>query len=140
MKNLINKALQIPQSLVEEWQEIVNIMAEIIEVPAGLIMRVSSEELEVFVASQTPGNPYTPGESEIWNGSGLYCETVINSREKLLVPDALSDPKWESNPDIRLNMISYLGYPIFLPNGEVFGTICVLDNKKMITLPFMSSL
>lgn len=26
-------------------------------------------------------------------------------------------------------MISYLGLPIFWPKGEVFGTICVLDNK-----------
>jgi hypothetical protein len=26
-------------------------------------------------------------------------------------------------------MISYLGYPILLPNGKPFGTICVLDNK-----------
>ena len=27
-------------------------------------------------------------------------------------------------------MISYLGLPILWPNGEVFGTLCVLDNKE----------
>ncbi|PTB22182.1 hypothetical protein C9I57_05090 [Trinickia symbiotica] len=27
-------------------------------------------------------------------------------------------------------MISYLGVPISWPNGEIFGTICVLDSKK----------
>ena len=27
-------------------------------------------------------------------------------------------------------MISYLGFPILLPNGKSFGTICVLDNKE----------
>ena len=27
-------------------------------------------------------------------------------------------------------MISYLGFPIAWPNGEIFGTICVLDEKK----------
>lgn len=27
-------------------------------------------------------------------------------------------------------MISYLGYPIILPNKKPFGTICVLDNKE----------
>jgi len=26
-------------------------------------------------------------------------------------------------------MISYLGFPILLPNGKPFGTICVLDRK-----------
>ena len=27
-------------------------------------------------------------------------------------------------------MISYLGFPILLPNGKPFGTICVLDKKE----------
>ena len=33
------------------------------------------------------------------------------------------------NPDIKLGMISYLGVPIVWPDGEIFGTICVLDSK-----------
>jgi hypothetical protein len=27
-------------------------------------------------------------------------------------------------------MVSYLGFPIFLPDGKPFGTICVLDRKR----------
>jgi PAS domain S-box-containing protein len=27
-------------------------------------------------------------------------------------------------------MVSYLGFPISWPDGEIFGTICVLDNKR----------
>jgi signal transduction histidine kinase len=27
-------------------------------------------------------------------------------------------------------VISYLGYPLFWPDGEIFGTICLLDKKK----------
>ena len=38
--------------------------------------------------------------------------------------------EWKDNPDIGKKMISYLGYPIILPTGDVFGTICVLDNKE----------
>jgi len=45
------------------------------------------------------------------------------------VPNALADDNWKNNPDVRLNMISYLGYPISFPDGKLFGTICVLDNK-----------
>ncbi len=62
-------------------------------------------------------------------GSGLYCERVIETRDKLQVPDALADENWKHNPDIKLNMISYLGFPILLPDNTPFGTICVLDNK-----------
>jgi len=112
-----------------KWQNVVDIMAELLAVPAGLIMRCQGDEIEVLVASSAPGNPYHVGGKEHLPGSGLYCETVIKTRRMLMVPNALQDEKWRHNPDIRLGMISYLGYPILLPHGEVFGTICVLDIK-----------
>ncbi len=34
------------------------------------------------------------------------------------------------NPDIKLGMISYLGFPVTWPDGQIFGTICVLDKKE----------
>jgi GAF domain-containing protein len=60
---------------------------------------------------------------------GLYCETVMKTRQPLLVPNAVRDEQWQPSPDIKLEMISYLGVPIVCPDGEVFGTICVLDKK-----------
>lgn len=48
----------------------------------------------------------------------------------LLVPDASKSPEWMNNPDMKFNMKCYLGFPIKLPNGNIFGTICVLDNKE----------
>ena len=45
------------------------------------------------------------------------------------VPDALADQEWNANPDIKLGMISYMGVPVVWPNGDIFGTICVLDAK-----------
>jgi hypothetical protein len=118
---------QLTGVLIGKWQTVVDIMAELLAVPSGLIMRCQGDEIEVLVASASPGNPYHPGEKEYLPGSGLYCETVIKTRRMLLVPNALEDEKWRNNPDIKLGMISYLGYPIFLPQGDVFGTICVLD-------------
>ena len=105
-------------------------MAEIIGVPSGLIMRVVDSDIEVFVSSKTENNPYHSGDKESLFGSGLYCETVIKTKDKLLVPNALIDEKWKNNPDIKLNMVSYLGFPLLFPDGEPFGTICVLDNKE----------
>jgi signal transduction histidine kinase len=43
---------------------------------------------------------------------------------------ALNSEIWKDNPDIEFHMISYLGQPILWPNGEVFGTLCVLDDKE----------
>jgi PAS domain-containing protein len=54
----------------------------------------------------------------------------MKTQQPLLVPDALRDEQWQSNPDIKLGMISYLGVPIVWPDGDIFGTICVLDKKS----------
>ena len=119
----------IPDAILEKWQKIVNLMAEMLVVPAGLIMRILGDDIHVFVSSGTAGNPYHPGDSEHFLGSGLYCETVVTKNHELLVSNALLDEEWKNNPDVRLNMISYLGYPIRWPDGEPFGTICILDCK-----------
>lgn len=120
----------VPDKTLANWQHIVDIMANIISIPAALIMRLVEDDIEVFVASHSPGNPYHPGDKEHFENSGLYCERVIKTGDRLLVPNALTDVEWQNNPDIKLNMISYLGFPIMLPDDKPFGTICILDNKE----------
>jgi GAF domain-containing protein len=117
--------LEISDDTLLKWQNIIDIMAGLIGIPAALIMRLVGSDIEVFVSSTSEGNPYKPGDHEHFLGSGLYCETVINNNQKLLIPNALTDDKWKNNPDVKLNMISYLGFPIVLPNKKPFGTICV---------------
>jgi diguanylate cyclase (GGDEF)-like protein len=121
--------IDVPGSVLEKWQNIVDTMAQIIAVPAGLIMRIVDNDIQVFVSSNTAGNPYHAGDGETLFNSGLYCETVIRKDRKLLVPNALEDDAWKNNPDVKLNMTSYLGFPIRWPDRTPFGTICVLDNK-----------
>jgi hypothetical protein len=122
--------IEVSEDIIENWQEISDILAEMIGVPAVLIMRFNDPDIEVFISSHSENNPYHSGDKEKLYGSGLYCETVIKTKNKLLVPDALVDVNWKNNPDVRLNMISYLGFPIRLPDGKPFGTICILDNKR----------
>ena len=120
---------EVPSEIVQKWQEIVNIIAEIIHVPSALIMKVEPPNIKVFVSSESNGNPYERDELAPLN-TGLYCETVMKSRQSLLVADALREEEWKSNPDIKLGMISYLGFPVTWPDGRIFGTICVLDKKE----------
>jgi len=129
MELLINKRdITIPEEVIRKWQSIVNIMAELIDVPAALIMKVDPPYIEVFRSSESSKNPYKVGGRE--HLTGLYCEQVIKTRSKLLVPNALKDKHWDKNPDIKLGMISYLGFPLLWPDDEVFGTICVLDLEE----------
>jgi len=121
--------IKVPSNIVRKWQDMVDLLAEIMHVPSALIMKVESPNIKVLVASESKGNPWERDEVAPLSG-GTYCETVMESRQLLLVPNALQDDEWKSNPDVELGMISYLGLPISWPDGEIFGTICVLDSKR----------
>ena len=120
--------IEIPDHIVNSWQKVVDTMAEILDVPAALIMKNDPPFIEVCCSSESIKNPYKAGDSE--HLAGRYCEEVIKRKNKLLVANALKDKKWNKSPDIKLGMISYLGFPILWPDGEVFGTICILDSKE----------
>jgi len=119
----------VPDEMVAQWQGLVSALADLSNTPSCLVMRIDGEDIEVFAASCNQGNPYRPGDREHLLNSGLYCETVVSSKRPLHVPDALSDPEWQANPDVKLGMVAYLGLPILFPDGTPFGTICLLDSK-----------
>jgi PAS domain S-box-containing protein len=119
-------SIEVPPEIVRKWQEFVNLLAEIMNVPSASIMRVDPPHIKVFVSSTSKGNPCEPGALD----TGPYCETVMRTGQPLLVPDALENEAWKANPHVRLGMISYLGVPIAWPDGRLFGTICVRDNKR----------
>ncbi len=129
----MNPSDNFPDWLLKKWQETADLLAESIAVPAALIMRHEDEFMQVFTSSSSENNPYITGAKDEWYG--LYCETVINSQHKLLVPNALIDEKWKNNPDVKLGMIAYLGFPLNFPDNEPFGTLCVLDNKERYFTP-----
>lgn len=121
---------EIFSAVIDKWQSLIDTVAKIVDVPSGLIMKLNEDTIEVFLKSQTEGNPYHAGEkaSLVY---GLYCETVIGTQEELIVPDATKNPIWDkNNPDVDINMISYIGYPINWPDGKVFGTVCLLDSRE----------
>ncbi|MBT6615122.1 MAG: PAS domain S-box protein, partial [Deltaproteobacteria bacterium] len=118
----------VPNEYLEKWQKTVNLLAKIFEVPAGLIMRVWPDQLEVLVSSKSEGNPFEPYEKADLN-TGIYCETVMKTQSQLVVPAATQDEEWKNNPAIDLNMTFYLGIPLIWPDDQIFGTICVLDSK-----------
>ncbi len=118
----------IEQVILDRWQRIISLVAEILDVSAGLIMRITKTHMKVLVKSQNKDNPYpADGKDELLHG--LYCETVIGRDEPLHIDNSLLYDDWKDNPDIKLNMVSYYGLPIKWADDSVFGTICVLDKE-----------
>ncbi len=125
-----NDKPEISSKILGKWQEVLDLAAKFIDVPAGLIMQLNENNIKVFLRSSSEGNPFEKGEESDLK-HGLYCETVCGTKKELLIPNALKDSLWrEDNPDLLVDMISYLGVPIRWPDGEIFGSFCVLDNKE----------
>lgn len=115
--------------LVQSWNKTLAVLALIAEVPVALVMKIENNIISVFSKNDNQANPYEIGDSEELEDSGLYCEHVIKTQNLLNIPNALIDDDWKENPDIKLNMISYLGLPICAGDTTPFGTICILDSK-----------
>jgi hypothetical protein len=117
-------------SVLLEWQSLLNVTAEIFGVRAGLITRVDGNEIEIFLSSASEGNPYLAGYTTQYPDSGWYCEHTLKSRALNLIPNALDDPAWRDNAAVvGYHMLSYVGMPVARPDGELFGTVCFLDDR-----------
>ena len=120
---------KIPPETIAEWQRVVDLSAQLAQVPASLIMRTEHPKHTVLVSSQTEGNPYDVGREYELNEE-LYCYGVFDNDGEFVVEDATEDPQWANNLDLDHGMSFYIGYPLRWPGGEAFGTICVLDRKR----------
>lgn len=123
--------IAIPSDVLGKWQRIVDLLASIMRVPSAVVTRLEPPHhasYRTLVSSRSEGNPF-PIDEVFSMDIGTFCETVIKKREALLVCDALADDAWKGAPETRLGMVSYLGLPVLWPDGRMFGTICVLDDK-----------
>ena len=120
---------EIPKGTVANWQRIVDLIARLADVPASLVMRTHRPHHSVFVSSRNPDSPYKVGARFTLNEK-LYCYGVLKNDGELVVEDATCEPAWVDNDDMEHGMSFYVGYPLKWPDGEVFGTICVLDCRR----------
>jgi PAS domain S-box-containing protein len=122
--------IAIPADILRKWQRIVDLSANIMRVPSAVVTRIEPPytSYTTVVSSNSKGNPFPIDECFAMD-IGTFCETVIKSREPLLVANALDDDRWKCAPEIQVGMVSYLGYPVLWPDGRMFGTICALDDR-----------
>jgi transcriptional regulator with GAF, ATPase, and Fis domain len=120
--------VEVPQDVVDQWQQIVELMADFLDVPSAIITKVHPPQISVLRGNTGEGNPYKAGVTVPL--AGLFCEEVIRARAPIQIDDARKDDRWKDAPEIHDGIVSYLGYHICWPDGKVFGTICVMDSKE----------
>ena len=128
MMNAAEK-IKFSPGILSKWQEKVDLLNETLGVSATVIMKVHPEEIEVFVSSENDENPFLPGDrGEL--SIGMYCDSVIASKQQVEIPDALLDDYWKEKLKCNNGMQSYMGLPILYPNEDLFGTICILNQES----------
>ena len=119
---------EISDTYKDSWNRIVKILGEMLDTEVALINEIRGSELEILKA----GGDYEEylSENEKFDLYNVYCEKVVKDRKMVEIPNATKGNRWEGYPLLGKGLISYLGYPIFSPEGDVLGTICVEDDKE----------
>lgn len=122
----------IPEDFTKKWQDIVDLISEITGISTVTIMKLEKEQFEITHAGNSEKSAFKPHDTIKLNQEiSSYCEVVANTKQKLEVNNALEDEYWKRSSAVRnKGLISYLGFPLLFPNKEVFGTLCMLDNKE----------
>lgn len=124
------KGPSIPDIALLKWRNIADLLAEVAQVPAAAINMVEGEDLRVIGVSKGPENPMRQGSViRTDEDSRSYCAAVIRARERLVIEDARRSAFWKNSEAVKEGFISYAGVPVFHPDGDIFGSICLLDKK-----------
>ena len=103
--------------------------ARLFDVPIALVSIVEEENDRQFFKSQI-------GLAEPWSAtrqtplSDSFCRHVKERDEPLVVPNAAIHELVRDNGAIAsLDIVAYLGVPIYDPNRRPIGALCVIDHK-----------
>ncbi len=115
-----------------EFDDLTELAALICGVPIALISLVDVER-QWFKARVGLDTPETPR-------SMAFCTYALGSSDVMVVPDALEDERFKTNPLVlqEPNIRFYAGAPLVTKNGHVLGTLCVIDRMPRELTPEQS--
>ncbi|MBI3223783.1 MAG: GAF domain-containing protein [Mycolicibacterium cosmeticum] len=109
-------------------------VAERLKVKSVLVMRSEPDSMVVAATAGEATQHYTVGAAGKKAGADdgrtpLYCERVVDADRALFVRDSRADAVFAGNEDeTEFGLYNYLGLAVHDPDGNVVGTVCVLDD------------
>ncbi|MBN1778512.1 MAG: GGDEF domain-containing protein [Clostridiales bacterium] len=115
----------IDHATIDRWQRLFALIAKEAREPAALILRVTNDSIRVLCRSDNAEQDKT----EYYFGSGLYCQFIAGS-SGLLIENTVSFEYINSKCAAQPFVSACFGLPVFWPDGELFGVICMMRNLK----------
>ena len=101
------------------FDEIAEIVRDVFDAPIALVTLIDSDDSR-FVAHMGADIATVPKDFSL-------CAHTFVTREPLVIPDALADPRWASQPVVEPpNVRFYAGAPVILSGGVPIGTVCAV--------------
>ena len=106
----------------EDFDDIALLASEICGTPYGLVSLV--DENRQWCKAKAGGLDMQETRRDL-----SFCSYTIHGQELLEVPDALADPRFDTNPLVtsERGLRFYAGAPVVLDGNHAVGTVCVVD-------------
>ena len=120
--------LDFPGSIIIKWQEALDLLASTLNMAGCMITLFHPKEIEVFLSSRNQSNPFEENQS-FYYGSRVYCEDTAGLQKLVVIENASNNEYWKFSPFYSCGMVNYAGIPIFWPENELFGTLCIYNSE-----------
>jgi len=128
IRNLTAKPA-VTDNILVKWQRTVDLVARIVGVHTCLVKQLGLSGMQVLVAGSAANSAIQADEKQSLSECS-FCETVLENQLSLEVANASNDPRWRDSPNLKRGLVAYYGVPLMWSDGEVFGTLCLLDSKE----------
>ena len=128
-----DREFAIPGPTKNNWQHMIDLLVESIEVKAGFVTRISGNKGRVLKASwqeKKPQNEEFLAEGKTFRLSEVFCHKTVKKSEMMEIKDSRQLEEKRGKVEHKMGFISYLGLPIYFPaNQDIFGTLFVVDSE-----------
>lgn len=88
-----------------------------------------SGEHQVVIAAEGKGSPIGIEQGRRIPLEQTFCSPMIDGQIEQLVTDARTHPQLQDLPATQDGLVCYIGVPVHLPDGQVFGTLCCASSE-----------
>jgi diguanylate cyclase (GGDEF)-like protein/PAS domain S-box-containing protein len=123
--DLVSQRLDCPTDAV---RQIVAVAKQFLGMDAAYLAELD-EGTQTFAVLSGDGRSFGVHEGGAMDADGTYCKRMLTGRIGNAVPAVLDEDELASLPiTAQAGIGSYIGVPVKLPNGHLYGTLCAVSH------------